>query len=69
VKKLLFLFFIGFATFAFGQRGWEAGGMIGGAHYFGDLNTSVDLSSPGGMAGLEVPMIQNPKTSSSKRET
>lgn len=52
MKKLLFLFFIGYTTFAFGQRGWEAGGMLGGAHYFGDLNTSVDLSSPGGMAGL-----------------
>jgi len=52
VKKLLFLFFIGLTTFAFGQRGWEAGGMIGGVHYFGDLNTSVNLSSPGGMAGL-----------------
>ncbi len=52
MKNLLFLLFISLATLATAQRGWEAGAMIGGAHYFGDLNTSVDLSSPGPMLGL-----------------
>ena len=29
------------------QRGWEAGGLAGVSYYFGDLNTSFDLSEPG----------------------
>ena len=29
------------------QQGWEAGFWGGGSWYFGDLNTSSDLSSPG----------------------
>ena len=29
------------------QRGWEAGGLIGVSHYFGDLNTDFRLTDPG----------------------
>lgn len=28
------------------QRGWEAGGQVGVAHYFGDLNTEYRLTDP-----------------------
>lgn len=28
------------------QRGWEAGGQIGAAHYFGDLNTDYKITDP-----------------------
>ena len=48
----LILLFLSIFTNIDAQRGWEAGGMIGVSHYFGDLNTSVDLSSPGIMGGL-----------------
>ena len=34
------------------QEGWEAGGWIGGATYFGDLNTNYDMSNPGIAGGL-----------------
>ena len=34
------------------QKGWEAGGWIGGSHYFGDLNTNFRLSNPGLAGGL-----------------
>ena len=36
----------------FAQRGWEVGGNIGVSHYFGDLNTSFDLSHPGIALGV-----------------
>ena len=54
MKNSFFLLFfsLAFLTATTAQRGWEAGGMIGGAHYFGDLNTSVSLSSPGIFGGL-----------------
>jgi hypothetical protein len=29
------------------QRGWEVGGWLGTAHYFGDLNTSFNFMHPG----------------------
>ena len=29
------------------QRGWEVGGGIGVSHYFGDLNTTFDITHPG----------------------
>lgn len=29
------------------QRGWEAGGLVGVSHYFGDLNTDFRLTDPG----------------------
>lgn len=31
----------------FAQKGWEVGGWFGVSNYFGDLNTSFDVSSPG----------------------
>lgn len=40
-------------TFALdAQKGWEAGGWLGGSFYFGDLNTSFDLSKPGLAGGV-----------------
>ncbi len=39
-------FFISFSTLQ-AQRGWEAGGLIGVSHYFGDLNTDFRLTDPG----------------------
>lgn len=39
---LIFLSFVGFA-----QKGAELGFNAGAAYYFGDLNTTVDLSKPG----------------------
>ena len=29
------------------QRGWEAGGLVGVSHYFGDLNSNFRLTDPG----------------------
>ncbi len=29
------------------MRGWEAGGWLGAAHYFGDLNTTFEFDQPG----------------------
>jgi len=34
------------------QMGWEAGGWLGTSYYFGDLNTSFNLSRPGIAGGL-----------------
>ena len=34
------------------QRGVELGGWLGATHYFGDLNTEYDLSSPGPAGGF-----------------
>jgi len=34
------------------QLGWEAGGWLGTSYYFGDLNTSFNLSKPGIAGGL-----------------
>ncbi len=45
--SLFFLFSFFLPKKIFAQRGWEIGGNIGVAHYFGDLNTSFDLSHPG----------------------
>lgn len=36
------------------QKGWEVGGWLGGAYYFGDLNTNYDLSTPGLAGGMLV---------------
>ncbi len=33
------------------QRGWELGGWLGTAHYFGDLNTSFNFMHPGFAGG------------------
>ena len=48
VKNIGFLLcFSLIATVACAQRGWEVGGWVGTSHYFGDLNTSFDISRPG----------------------
>ena len=53
VKNLLIaLLFLSSLTTLRAQQGWELGGWIGGSHYFGDLNTSFNLSRPGVALGL-----------------
>ncbi|MEM9819982.1 MAG: DUF6089 family protein [Bacteroidota bacterium] len=53
MKKLHFILLLCCCTLtSFAQRGWELGGTVGVAYYFGDLNTTFDLGSPGLMAGL-----------------
>ncbi len=48
IKNIGFLLcFSLIATVACAQRGWEVGGWVGTSHYFGDLNTSFDISRPG----------------------
>jgi len=49
---LLFAFFL-FGTTLSAQEGWELGGWVGTANYFGDLNTTFDV----GDAGLAVGAI------------
>ncbi|HHS95589.1 MAG TPA: hypothetical protein ENJ45_03285 [Phaeodactylibacter sp.] len=34
------------------QQGWEAGGWLGVSHYFGDINSSFNLQSPGFAGGV-----------------
>lgn len=36
------------------QKGWEVGGWLGTAHYFGDLNTSIRVDEPGPAGGVMV---------------
>jgi len=50
VNLFIFLFSITFGLQA--QQGWEAGGWIGASHYFGDINSSFNLTSPGLAAGV-----------------
>jgi hypothetical protein len=45
------------------QKGWELGAWAGLSHYFGDLNTSFDLSKPGLAAGLAGRYNFNPRLS------
>lgn len=55
MKKLFILTTILFCgVTAWSQRGWEAGGWIGAAHYFGDLNTNYDLNDFGLAGGAIV---------------
>ncbi len=44
---------LSFVTLAFlnAQRGWEVGGWVGTAFYFGDLNTNFNLTKPGPAGG------------------
>ena len=51
---LCFLIYLSFFSTQkiFAQRGWEIGANVGAAYYFGDLNTSFDLSHPGIALGV-----------------
>lgn len=53
-RILLILVIISCGLAAHAQRGWEAGGWIGAAHYFGDLNTNYDLTDAGIAGGAIV---------------
>lgn len=50
---LLFSLFLSLFLFnsLYGQKGWEIGGWVGAANYFGDLNTNYDLGLPGPAGG------------------
>jgi len=53
VKKVsLLLTLLSFSSLVIAQRGWEAGAWAGTAFYFGDLNTSYNLSLPGPAGGV-----------------
>lgn len=53
VKNIaLLLLFLSGSTWAIAQRGWEAGPWAGVSYYFGDLNTSYDLTKPQFAAGM-----------------
>lgn len=53
VKKVsLLLTLLCFSALVIAQRGWEAGAWAGTAFYFGDLNTSYNLSLPGPAGGI-----------------
>lgn len=53
MKKLLFIFLFGMASvLGMAQRGWEVGGWLGTAYYFGDLNSNYNLSLPGIGGGM-----------------
>ncbi len=54
VKKFCLIIFIilGMLLPGQAQRGWEAGVWMGGSYYFGDLNTSFNLTRPGPAGGV-----------------
>lgn len=53
MKQLIFLILVcSVLQFAQAQEGWESGGWVGTAHYFGDLNTNFNLKKPGLAAGI-----------------
>ena len=53
MKKLVFIFLFGMTSiFGWAQRGWEIGGWLGTAYYFGDLNSNYNLSLPGIGGGM-----------------
>ena len=53
VKKLFLTLVIGLSCLSIhAQQGFEAGGWIGVSNYFGDLNTTFDVSKPGIAGGL-----------------
>ncbi len=57
MKILKVLLVVGFAFFSFlaqGQKGWELGGWLGISNYFGDLNSSFNVTDPGPAGGLLV---------------
>ena len=48
---IIFLIFITFSSLT-GQKGYELGGWLGIATYYGDLNTTLNIRKPGPAAGL-----------------
>ncbi len=53
MKKLHFILLLCCCTFSsVAQKGWELGGWVGVGYYFGDLNTTFNLGSPGIATGL-----------------
>lgn len=53
VKNIaLLILFLSVSTISQAQRGWEAGPWAGISYYFGDLNTSYNLSKPQFAAGM-----------------
>ena len=56
ISKFVFLsIFLGslfISSSSSAQKGWEVGGWIGVSNYFGDLNTSTDLTRPGLAFGI-----------------
>lgn len=52
VRIILFLFIALNATHSYAQRGFELGGGVGAAWYFGDINNELKLNSPGATIGV-----------------
>jgi len=53
VVRLFFIFtFITICIQLSAQRGYEVGGSIGSAWYFGDINNELKLNSPGATIGV-----------------
>jgi hypothetical protein len=51
MKYTAVIIFLCFSTALWSQKGYELGGWLGMAHYFGDLNTSYALQDPGPAGG------------------
>jgi hypothetical protein len=51
-KPMIVFLLVCFQWSLMAQQGWEAGGWIGLSNYFGDLNTTFDLSKPGLAGGV-----------------
>jgi hypothetical protein len=60
---LFFLLILGISGFSQTHRGWELGGWGGVSYYFGDLNTSLNLSQPGPGLGVSGRFNFNPRLS------
>jgi hypothetical protein len=52
LRLILVGFFGLFLVQSWAQKGWEAGAWLGTAYYFGDLNTSYNLSDPRPAGGI-----------------
>ncbi|MGK0387761.1 MAG: hypothetical protein ACI94Y_000487 [Maribacter sp.] len=53
MKKILFIVLLLSASITSqAQMGWEVGGWVGVSNYFGDLNTSFNVKSPGPAGGI-----------------
>ncbi len=63
MKKLLLAAFLGCFSFAIqAQMGWELGGYGGVSYYFGDLNSSYSIATPGPAAGVAARWNFNERT-------